>query len=971
MTLAVNGVYHGFRLMAEKKIEEIDGELLSFVHERSGAKLVSLKNEDDNNVFSITFRTPHNSSNGAPHILEHCVLNSSRKYPVKDLFAELKKGSLCTYLNAGTADDRTSFSVASKNSKDFLNLMDAFLDCTLYPGIYDSDEYFMQQGWHYELDSVEGELQYNGVVYNEMKGLYSWPEEVLILKTKECLYPDTCYIYDAGGNPEYIPSLTNQGLLDFHRRKYHPSNSYIYLYGNGCLLERLKAIDGYLQSFDQVEVDSVPQYQQPFPEPRELTATYSIAADESEHNKTFLCLSFAIGDLRDGELKLAMEILHYVLLGTPSAPLKKRITDANLGNEVSSLFFPYVYQPFLSITVSNASEENKTRFKEVVFNSLKEIVARGIDKDLIRASINKAEFRLREGVPDKGMVYLRSLLQSWTYDGEPDAHIAYEKNLAKMRASLDSDYFERLIEKYLLGNNHHSLVVLNPQRGQLDTTNQQIKNALASRKASLPQGQVAELVSQYERLKEIQQAPDSREVLDKVPRVSVDDVDRTVQYPQLREDDIAGTRSLKYTCDTGGISHIHLFFDAGCVEERLVPYVGLLSRVLGKLDGPKRTCETLSNQLDLYTGGISFGVDTFIDSKKPQNYYPMLRVSSKVLHQNTPILFKAMEEILSPSLDGLKKLREAIKSIRSYYESALIQQGHHTTANRLHSYVSRAGKYKEMVSGLEFYHFVRELDTNFDACCGEVVQNLQTVMEQVLRRQHMCFSFTGSDVAYAALRPDVSSFIGGLRDDRSLTRQSYTFDTNHGGEGLMTQSGVQYVAKGYDYLKLGHKHSGSLRVLSTVLARDYLWNSIRLKGGAYGCSVINDRHGKLMFVSYRDPKLEETLAAYDNVTKYLRGFSPDSREMERYIVSTVGELDAPVTAAAAGEKALGDYLCNITQEDLEREREEVLGTSAAEIRALSGLVESVMEQGVICVLGNEGTVQEHKHLFRSLIKVFE
>lgn len=969
MNLTVNEIYHGFRLVEAKRVEEINAVLHSFVHEKSGARLLSLENEDDNNVFSITFRTPPSSSNGAPHILEHCVLNSSRKYPVKDLFAELKKGSLCTYLNAGTADDRTSFSIASKNAKDFMNLMDAYLDCTLYPGIYDSDEYFRQQGWHYVLDSVEGELQYNGVVYNEMKGVYSWPEEVLLLKTKECLYPDTCYRYDAGGDPEHIPSLTNQELLDFHRRHYHPSNSFIYLYGNGCLLERLAAINGYLQGFDQVEVSGGAQYQQPFSEPRELTAAYSIAADAAEQDQAFLCLSFAVGDLRDGELKLAMEILSYALLGTPEAPLRKAVAAASLGAEVSSMFFPYVYQPFLSITVSNSSEENKARFREVVFGCLDQLVARGMDKDLLRAAINKAEFRLRESVPDKGMTYLRSVLQSFVYGGEPDAHLAYEGYLARMRASLDSGYFERLIEKYLLQNSHHGLVVLNPQKGQLDAKNQQIRKKLASHKDSLSQDEVAELVNRYRQLKEIQRAPILQAALDRVPRVSVGDVDRTVQYPQLIEDDIAGTRSLRYSQDTSGISYVTLLFDADCVDQQLIPYVGLLSRVLGKVDGPRRTSETLAGQLDLYAGGISLGVDTFVDSKAPHKYYPKLRVSSKVLHQNSPVLFGLMEEILSPCLDDPKKLKGVIKSIRSQYESVLVQQGQHTTANRLHSYISAVGRYNELVSGLDFYYFIRELDNSFDTRASEVIQNLQAVAGQVLSRQNMCLSFTGSEMSYAALRPDVSGFIRGLRDSVSPTRYSYAFDTNQRNEGLMTQSGVQYVAKGYDYSQLGHKYSGSLKVLSTVLARDYLWRNIRLKGGAYGCSVAQDRHGKLLFVSHRDPKLAETLVVYDAIPAFLRDFSPSPRELERYIVSTVGELDAPVTAAAAGEKALGYYLGNITEEDLQRERVEVLSTSAAEVRGLADLVASVLEHGAICVLGNEGTLQAHKHLFNSLTKV--
>jgi len=633
MTLEIGKMYNGFKLLEESTINEINSKALLFQHEETGARLLKLENEDDNKVFSIAFRTPPKNSTGVAHILEHSVLCGSRKFPTKEPFVELIKGSLNTFLNAMTFADKTMYPVASRNKKDFFNLMDVYLDAVFYPNIYNYPQIFMQEGWHYELEDKNSDITYKGVVYNEMKGAYSSPESILMRKISESLFPNTTYGVESGGDPDFIPELSYEEFIDFHKKYYHPSNSYIFLYGDGDVLEELKFIqDNYLKDFHRLNIDSSIKIQPSFPKMREMTVDYPISPNEKEEDKTFLSLNFAVGKSTDKELYLAFDILEHLLLETPAAPLKKALIGANIGKDVFGIFDSSILQPSFSVVVKNSNEDKKDEFKQVVFNTLKDLVENGIDKKLIESSINIKEFALREadfgGYPT-GLIYGIKCMDSWLYDGNPFMHLNYEPQLEKVKEALRSNYFERLIKEYILNNNHSSLLIVKPKKGLGEEKEEQLKKNLKSYKEKLSEKEINNLIEETTKLKERQTTSDSPESLKKIPLLSIDDIERNTEELPLELGEESGIKILKHNIFTNKIAYINLYFNTTVVPQELIPYVGLLSSVLGKVSTKKYSYEELSNEVNIHTGGIYYTATAYSDSKELDGFVPMLKIKAK------------------------------------------------------------------------------------------------------------------------------------------------------------------------------------------------------------------------------------------------------------------------------------------------------------------------------------------------------
>ena len=587
MTLEVGKLYEGFKLIEEKNLDDINSMGRIFEHEKSGARLFHLENEDDNKVFSIGFRTPPSDSTGVAHILEHSVLCGSRKFPSKEPFVELAKGSLNTFLNAMTFSDKTMYPVASRNTKDFYNLMDVYMDAVLYPNIHKTDEIMMQEGWHYELDNKDSELTYKGVVYNEMKGAYSSPERVLIGGIQESLFPDTTYGVESGGNPKNIPELTKEQFKDFHKKYYHPSNSFIYLYGDMDLLKTLSFINNeYLKDFDKIEVHSDIDMQQAFDAMKEVTIEYPISLSEQEEDKTYLSLNFVTGSAMDTEAYYALDILESMLLETPSAPLKKAIIDAKIGKDVFGIYDGGILQPVFGIIAKNANEGDKDKFKAVVMDTLRSLVREGLDKKLIESAINSKEFALREadygGYP-KGLIYNIKALDSWLYGASPMMHLQYEATFKKIRTALSTNYFEKLIEKYLLNNSHCTLLVSKPVKGLDEVRTEELKKELEAYKNSLSENELEQLMAQTNRLKERQNTPDSVENIEKLPLLSLKDIDPSIEKLPTIEKEESGIKILHHDLFTSGIAYVNLYFDTNAVAQEDIPYLAILTRVLGSI----------------------------------------------------------------------------------------------------------------------------------------------------------------------------------------------------------------------------------------------------------------------------------------------------------------------------------------------------------------------------------------------------
>lgn len=974
MKLQVGSVYKGFRLEESKTIKEINSQALRFCHEKSGAQLLYLQNEDDNKVFSVSFRTPPADDTGLPHILEHSVLCGSRKFPLKEPFVELIKGSLNTFLNAMTFSDKTMYPVASRNDKDFRNLMDVYLDAVFYPNIYTSPEILMQEGWHYELDSSDAPITYKGVVYNEMKGVFSSPESIVERKAQESLFPDNAYGFESGGDPEFIPNLTQAQFLDFHKKYYHPTNSYFYLYGDMDIIEQLGFIDEqYLSRFERINVDSHITYQEPFDKARTMQVYYPVSATEKTDDKTFLNMNFVVGRSTDPEVYLAFNILTHLLLGTPAAPLKKALIEAGIGKDVFGSYEGGILQPVFTIGVRNANPGQAGSFEKVVIDTLHRLVTEGIDKSLVEASVNLKEFQLREanyGSWPKGLVYNLKCMHSWLYDADPTMHLEYENVLERVKEAMVSPYFEDMITTYLLSNNHRSLVVAQPKIGLEEERTEADRRLLSQYKDSLSQEEIVSLIAQTAQLKERQATVDPAEALACIPLLTLDDIEsKAPELPQV-ERTIDGVKVLAHPLFTNKIAYIDFYFDSSAVPQELLHYLILLTTMLGKVSTGDNHYSDLSNLINIHTGGIQYASAAYDKKADDTTYQPKLVVKTKALVEKIPQLMKLLGEILGDSrFDDHKRLKEIISEVKAKMDGMFVDQGHLVAMQRLISYFSPSGKYAEL-SGLPFYRFITALEQDFAVRSAEVAANLAVVANLVFNRQGLLASVTMSDDDYGAFAENFALCSERL-GDFALVPNQYHFDLVSANEGLMTASKVQYVAKGSNFRRLGYRYTGSMRVLETILRFDYLWNRVRVQGGAYGAFAQFDKNGNMVFASYRDPNLSETLRIYDETENYLRNFAVSDREMGKYIIGTMSKVDTPLTPSMKGERATGRYIQQITPADVQRDRDEILATRQSDIRECADLIKAVLAAGNICVLGNEEKIKNSQEHFRNLVSVFE
>ncbi|TCT15663.1 hypothetical protein EDC18_103373 [Natranaerovirga pectinivora] len=966
--------YSGFNLIEEQKIDEINSTARVFEHTKSGAKALVLSNEDTNKVFSINFRTPPTDDTGLPHILEHSVLCGSKNFPAKDPFVELAKGSLNTFLNAMTYPDKTMYPVASCNDKDFVNLMHVYMDAVFHPNIYKEEKILKQEGWHYELNNVDEPLQYKGVVYNEMKGVFSSPEQVLFRRIQASLFPDTPYAKESGGDPEFITDLTQEDFLEFHKKYYHPSNSYIFLYGDFEVEEKLEWLDKeYLSHYDKIEVDSSIPEQKPFDKVNEVEELYSISNNDDPKDKTYLSYNYAIGKATDTELYYAFDVLEYLLLEAQGAPLKKALIDANIGKDVFGSYDNGILQPTFSVVAKDTNEEEKERFVNVINETLKNLVKNGLDKKKIEASINYHEFKIREadyGKYPKGVVYAIQHLNSWLYDACPLMHFKYNDTFKKLRDGLKTDYFEKLIEKYLINNTHASLVVVKPEKGLTAKKEKEIEDKLQEYKSSLSDDELRTLVDETKELLEYQEEPTKKEDLQKIPLLDLKDIRKEPEQLPLEIVDMHNIKVLLHETFTNNIGYVKLLFDTKNVPVDLVPYLGILSTALGKMDTERYSYDELERDININTGGISASMNVYGFNEMADTYVPKMEIRGKAFVEKLPILFDLLNEVvMKTKLDDTKRLEEILLETKSRLQMFLNGSGHTAAANRALSYFSKLAFYKEMVSGITYYRFVEELVKDYDTKKQDIIEKLNALVKYLFRRENLMISYTAEKSAFGIFENEVETFVADLYTE-PVEEKGMIFNLKRQNEGFLTPGKIQYVAKAGNFVTEGFKYSGVLRVLQTISRLDYLWNNIRVKGGAYGAMCSFNRTGNVYFTSYRDPNLKETLESYDRLYDYLNHFSVDERDMTKYIIGTISTLDTPLTPYSKGETAASAYLSNISYEDLKKEREEVLNTKPEDIRRMAELVHKVLKQDNICVIGNENKLQANENLFEKIESLF-
>ena len=711
-----------YEVQKEEDLKGIKAKGYLLRHRKSGARVVYIENDDNNKVFSIGFRTPPSDSTGVPHIMEHSVLCGSRNFPAKDPFVELVKGSLNTFLNAMTYPDKTVYPVASCNDQDFQNLMHVYMDAVFYPNIYEHEEIFRQEGWSYQLDSAEDKLKYNGVVYNEMKGAFSSPEGVLDRVILNTLFPDTSYANESGGDPEVIPELTYEQFLDFHRKYYHPSNSYIYLYGDMDIEEKLHWLDQeYLGKYDREPVDSRIRFQEPFAEMQEKVIPYSIASEESEEDNTYLSYNKVVGTSLDKELYLAFQILDYALLSAPGAPLKKALTDAGIGKDIMGSYDNGIYQPIFSVIAKNANEEQKEEFIQVIEDVLRASVKNGIDTKAIEAGINYYEFRYREadfGNYPKGLMYGLQMMDSWLYDEEkPFIHIEALDTFKFLKKQIGTGYYEELIQKYLLDNPHGAIVIVTPEKGRTARMEAELEEKLQKYKESLTAEEVEAFVQKTQALEAYQSEPESEENLEKIPVLKREDISREIEPIINEEMTLAGVPVIFHEIETNGIGYVDVLFDMSLVEEQDLPYVGILQSVLGIIDTKRYDYGTLFNEINVNTGGISTSLELYNDvtNIREKAFKATFEIKGKALYGKLPVAFDMMREILMESkLNDGKRIREILAMLKSRLLMKFQSSGHVTAVLRAQSYASPAAKLKDMTNGIAFYETVSYIEEHFE-----------------------------------------------------------------------------------------------------------------------------------------------------------------------------------------------------------------------------------------------------------------
>ena len=964
-----------YELLEERKLDDLNSTGLLLKHKKSGARVVVLSNDDENKVFSIGFKTPPYNDTGLQHIIEHSVLCGSRKYPVKDPFVELCKGSLNTFLNAMTYPDKTVYPVASCNEVDFKNIMDVYMDAVFYPNIYSKPQIFQQEGWHYELEDADSLLEYNGVVYNEMKGAYSSPDEVLSNYTFISLFPDTCYSKESGGDPKKIPQLTYEEFLNYHKNYYHPENSYIYLYGNIDVQERLDYLDEeYLKEFDRIHMNIQIGLQKPFNKMVIMTEEYAITEDESLDNNSYLSYNVVVGTALDPELYLAMQILDYALVMAPGAKLKQALIDKGIGTDIYSSYEGSVYQPVYSIIAKNANESQQQDFIDTIKEVLLDIATNGIEERAILAGINYYEFKYREadfGSYPKGLMYGLQMMDSWLYDElKPFIHIEAGKTFDMIKEEAKSGLFEKIIKEQLLGNNHASLIVLVPKKNLTEDMEAAVEEELQKYKAILQDEKIADIIKDTKDLEIYQDESSSQEELETIPMLAIDDIKKEAGPLYIDKKQVAGVDVIHHNMFTNKIAYTMISFDCKNVTEDLIPYIGLLSSVLGYIDTTNYSYAELANEININSGGISTSASIYTDSRDLSKYSIKYDVRAKTLYEKVDFAFEIIKEVLFESkFTEYKRLKEIVSTVKSRLESSMTNSGHSVAMLEATAQFSETGYYSNLMRGYRFYKLMEKLESDFDNVKEDIALKLSSLIKMIFRADNMLVSYTANDEGYEILANPLTGFVAQLEKDK-LEVAIREYKQVHVKTAYTSSSQVQYVARCGNYIREGFHYSGALKVLKVIFSYDYLWTNVRVKGGAYGCMSGFNHNGDSYFASYRDPNLAKTNKIYEEAPNYIRKFTVSDRDMVKYIIGTIGEMDTPMNPSAKGMRSFGAYISNVSYEDMQKERNEVIDAKQEDIRGLADLIESVIKQDYFCVVGNAKQINDEKKMFDIIQNLF-
>jgi len=968
----IGGTYHGFKLLDKKFVKEVNSDCYVFIHTGSGAKLLKIASNDENKTFAIGFKTDPESDAGYPHIMEHSVLNGSKKFPVKSPFDVLMKGSLNTFINAFTGADRTMYPIASMNTKDYFNLMDVYLDAVFNPLLYNDTRILKQEGWNYNIQSKEAPVTINGIVYNEMKGAFSSPDRELYYQIQKILFPETIYRFSSGGYPSAIPEITNEKFINYHRKYYHPSNSHIVVYGNANLDEELKFInDNYLINYTVSDFKVEIPIQKPFGKMKESEGFYSVADGTSTENQTYLTLNFVTGLSKDSKLALALDIIADVLVNQETAPIRKALEEANIGKDVYAESNGY-NQIMFNIIVQNANKVDKDAFKKIIFDNLKAASEKGLDKKIIEGTLNRYEFQLKEmNNSQLGLTYAFLAFKGWFYSDNPFLDMEYEKIFENLKSDIENGYLEKVIKDYFLDNNHSLLYVLNPEPGLDRKRNEETKKKLEQFKASLSETEIENMVKDSEELLKFQKQEDSKEALATIPMLDIQDIERKAKFYKAEPTGLNGIDAVKYTKFTNNVVYFTQYYDLRVLPQELLQYAALLSELLGDLSTENYTYGELDNALNKHTGGFNAYTTSFLQNNDDELLIPKFAVEFKSMNYKTDKMIELSGEIInSTKFDDKERIKSLLTRFQSRLEENTQSNSFALTTTRVRSYYSNEGMYSEYTNGFSFYWFITDLAKNFDNNSDLICENLKKTASLLFNKENLQILVTSSKEDYSTFEQSFKNY--SLKESGKKPEYSkWNLTPAKLNEGMLSSSKVQYVLQGYDFKKLGYKWNGKMRVMNQILSRDYLYNKVRVIGGAYGGLSMIFPTGNFIFASYRDPNLEKTFENYNGAVEFFKNFNVDENEMKRFIIGTIARMDTPLTPKQEGDRAFKYLIEKIDENDLQSERDEILSTNQEDIRGFAKMIEEMLSQKHFCVYGNEDKVNENKNLFDSVIKVIK
>jgi len=964
-----------FGLIRDQNIPELNSIVRLYVHKRTGARLLSMINDDDNKVFSINFRTTPKDSTGVAHIMEHSVLGGSEKYPVKEPFVELLKGSLATFLNAFTFPDKTCYPVASQNLQDFYNLIDVYVDAVFHPLI--TEQNLMQEGWHYELNDPSEPLVYKGVVFNEMKGDYSSPDTLLRETIRQSLFPKHVYGVDSGGNPQNIPDLTYENFKAFHSTYYHPSNSFIFFYGNDDPDKRLKLMEGYLKPYKKLRVKSQVLLKKPFKRAKNVKSTYNAGQDKDVKKKHYLTINWVLPDTSDPLTTFSLYILDHILIGTPASPLKKALLDSGLGEDLAGLGLETnLRQMIFSTGLKGTRARDAKKIEALIFETLEKLVKEGIDPDMTAAALNTIEFSLREnntGSFPRGIALMLRASNTWLYDDDPIKLLAFEAPLNAIRERFlnDNRYFEKLIQAHLLDNQHRTTLRFQPDPEMGFRLEEAEKTRLAKVRESLNEEQLNNIVKRTQELKKLQETPNTPAALDTIPVLRLEDIEKQIKTIPIEVMDVQDARVLYHNLFTNGIVYFDLGFDLHALPKDLLPLTELFARASLEMGTTTEDYVKLSQRIGKSTGGIHGSVVTSTVIGSKESVAKLFLRGKATASQSAELLNILKDVLLTTNFDNPERFRQIVLEEKAGLESALIPQGRGFVNRRLRAQLCEAGWVQDQISGIGYLFALRDLEKAITKNWGSVQQKLEAMRNALVNCKALLCNITVDAETWNSFKPQLESFLAALPVNE-VNLPSFGVQPDQRKEGLTIPAQVNYVGKGVNLYELGYTYDGSVEVIRGYLRMAYLWETIRVQGGAYGAyGVFDDTSGVFSFLSYRDPNIAATIGHYDKAGEFLKSLDASrlsDRELTKAIIAAVGDLDAYQLPDAKGYTSMLRYLIGRTDSMRQKMRDQVLSTNGEDFIAFGEVLEKAAHSEAVAVIGSE-TALESANLGLKIKKV--